>query len=70
MLKAFSASRALMEEFEDVKKLSTTKNGSLLIQMIKVSLTIIILNFIKNSTNIGSAFKSVRVNDKQRGCRL
>lgn len=35
-----------MEEFEDVKKLSTSENGSLLLQLIKVPLTIIFLNLI------------------------
>jgi len=54
MLKAFSASRALMEEFEDVKKLSTSENGSLLLQLIKVLITIIFLSSITNSRNIGS----------------
>jgi hypothetical protein len=51
MLNTFSASRALMEEFEDEKELSTSENGSLLLQLVKVSLTIIFSNSTVNKSN-------------------
>lgn len=38
-----------MEEFEDEKELSTSENGSLLLQLVKVSLTIIFSNSTVNS---------------------
>jgi hypothetical protein len=37
VLKCLLACRALMEEFEDVEKLSMTNNGCLLLQVIKVN---------------------------------
>jgi hypothetical protein len=40
-----------MEEFEDEKELSTSENGSLLLQLVKVSLTIIFSNSTVNKSN-------------------
>lgn len=51
MLKSFIASRALMEEFEDAKKLSRSENGCLLLQLIKVSAQ----GVFTISINMGSA---------------
>lgn len=59
MLKTFFALRALVEEFEDVNKLSTSENGSLLLQLIKVGLLIVFLHSILHSTNIGSGVNSL-----------
>ena len=54
MLNVFRASRALLEEFEDEKELPISENGLLLLQLVKVSLTLIfstsILNKSKTST--------------------
>lgn len=58
MLKTFFAFRALVEEFEDVNKLSTSENGSLLLQLIKVGLLIVFLHSFLHSTNIGSGVNS------------
>lgn len=51
-----------MEEFEDVKLLSTTQNGSLLLQLIKVfSLSINLSNSTVNISNFSNAMKSLQV---------